>query len=83
MMNCELDVNVNAMSVFLWSKLCLIIILDKCCPLYIQVVVTECGNVEIKYCKTHKGHYNKVKYTFLKKPKKQLLVNSIFYLYIK
>jgi len=40
----------------------LIIILDKFCPSYIQVVVKGCGNVEIKYCKTYRGHNNEVKY---------------------
>ncbi|XP_025418415.1 uncharacterized protein LOC112689107 [Sipha flava] len=45
--------------------------LDKFCPSYIQVVVKKCGNVEIKYYKTHRGHYNKVKYLpFLRKSKK-------------
>lgn len=37
-------------------------ILDNFCPSYIRVIVKECGNVEIKYCKTHKWHNSEVKY---------------------
>ncbi|XP_025192158.1 uncharacterized protein LOC112592355 [Melanaphis sacchari] len=37
-------------------------IIDNFCPSYIRVVVKGCGNVEIKYCKTLKGHNNEVKY---------------------
>jgi len=36
-------------------------ILDEHCPSFIRSIVKE-NNVEVKYCKTHRGHYNEVKF---------------------
>lgn len=45
----------------------LLTILDQFRPSYIRAIVKGCGNMEIKYCKTHRGHYNEVKYVTLPK----------------
>lgn len=51
-------------------------ILDEFCPSYIRIVVKGCGNVEIKYCKTHKGNDNEIKYLPIRKKVRETIAGK-------